>query len=83
MDFAVLAQQCAPTVAAQTIAAVVTHESRSNPFAIGINGGARISPPARDPRRGRRNGFEALGDGAVDRSRPGADQQRQPAKARF
>jgi type IV secretion system protein VirB1 len=43
MDFAMLAQQCAPTVAVQTIAAVVSHESRTNPFAIGINGGARIS----------------------------------------
>ena len=43
VDFAMLAQQCAPSVAIETIAAVVTHESRSNPFAIGINGGTRIS----------------------------------------
>jgi type IV secretion system protein VirB1 len=43
VDFPALAQQCAPTVAIETIAAIVTHESRSNPFAIGINGGARIS----------------------------------------
>ena len=43
VDFSALAQQCAPTVAIQTIAAVVTRESRSNPFAIGINGGIRIS----------------------------------------
>ena len=42
-DFHELAQRCAPTVAPETIAAVVTHESRANPFAIGINGGARIS----------------------------------------
>lgn len=43
IDLPVLAQQCAPTVAIETIVAVVTHESRTNPFAIGINGGARIS----------------------------------------
>lgn len=43
MDFAALAQQCAPTVAIETIAAVVSYESRGNPFAIGINGGVRIS----------------------------------------
>lgn len=43
LDFNALAQQCAPTVAIETIAAVVTHESRTNPFAIGINGGTRIS----------------------------------------
>lgn len=42
-DFPALAQQCAPTVAIATIAAVVTIESRSNPFAIGINGGTQIS----------------------------------------
>lgn len=43
MDFVAIAQQCAPTVAVETMTAVVTHESRRNPFAIGINGGARIS----------------------------------------
>ena len=43
LSFPALAQQCAPTVAVETIAAVVSHESRTNPFAIGINGGARIS----------------------------------------
>ena len=43
VDFDVLAQQCAPSVTIETIAAVVSHESRHNPFAIGINGGARIS----------------------------------------
>ena len=42
-ELALLAQECAPTVAIETIAAVVSHESRSNPFAIGINGGARLS----------------------------------------
>lgn len=43
IDFPALAQQCAPTVAIETISAVVSHESRTNPFAIGINGGARIT----------------------------------------
>lgn len=43
MDFVALAQQCAPTVAIETMAAVVAHESGRNAFAIGINGGARIS----------------------------------------
>lgn len=43
MDFVALAQQCAPTVAIETIAAVVAHESGRNAFAIGINGGARIT----------------------------------------
>ena len=43
IDFDILAQQCAPSVAIETIAALVSHESRRNPFAIGINGGARIS----------------------------------------
>lgn len=42
-DLQALAQQCAPTVAHQTIEAVVRHESGANPFAIGINGGARIT----------------------------------------
>ena len=43
LDFQVLAQQCAPTIAVETIAAVVSHESKLNPFAIGVNGGTRIS----------------------------------------
>jgi type IV secretion system protein VirB1 len=34
-----LAKQCAPTVAPQTIQALVTKESAHNPFAIGINSG--------------------------------------------
>lgn len=42
-DLQALAQQCAPTVAYQTIQAVVQHESGAKPFAIGINGGARIT----------------------------------------
>lgn len=43
MDFADLAQTCAPSVAVATMEAIVTHESRTKPFAIGINGGTRIS----------------------------------------
>ena len=43
MDFIAIVQQCAPSVAVETMAAVVTHESRRNPFAIGVNGGTRIS----------------------------------------
>jgi type IV secretion system protein VirB1 len=43
IDFDILAQQCAPTVAVQTITQVVMHESRMKPYAIGVNGGARIS----------------------------------------
>ena len=43
MDFIAMAQQCAPSIAVETMAAVVSHESRHNPFAIGINGGTRIS----------------------------------------
>lgn len=43
IDLIFLSQQCAPTVAIETITALVSHESRTNPFAIGINGGARIS----------------------------------------
>ena len=38
-----LARQCAPTVAIETMVALVAHESRQNPFAIGINGGVRLS----------------------------------------
>lgn len=39
MDFSVLAQQCAPTVHAQTMHAVVATESSFNQFAIGVVGG--------------------------------------------
>ena len=37
-----LAQQCAPTVAPETLLAVVQTESRYNPNAIGVNRGARL-----------------------------------------
>lgn len=39
MEFIALAQQCAPTVAPQTMAAVVNVESGYNPYAIGVVGG--------------------------------------------
>ena len=43
LNLLALADQCAPTVARQTIVALVTHESKQNPFAVGVNGGTRIS----------------------------------------
>ncbi|HHG4294290.1 TPA: lytic transglycosylase domain-containing protein [Pseudomonas aeruginosa] len=46
LDFLALAQQCAPTVAPQTMAAVVHVESRFNPFAIGVVGGRLARQPA-------------------------------------
>lgn len=42
MDFVALAQQCAPWVAPQTLAAIVKTESAFQPLAIGINGGAKL-----------------------------------------
>jgi len=39
LDFIALAQECAPTVAHQTMAAVVRVESGFNPYAIGVVGG--------------------------------------------
>ena len=43
MDFVALAQQCAPSVAPQTMAAIVKTESGFRPLAIGVNGGARLA----------------------------------------
>ena len=40
MEFLALAQQCAPLVAPQTMAAIVRTESGFRPLAIGVNGGA-------------------------------------------
>lgn len=42
MDFVALAQQCAPLVAPQTMAAIVKTESGFRPLAININGGGRL-----------------------------------------
>lgn len=45
IDLPALYQQCAPNVAPQTMAAVVTVESARNPFAIGVVGGALPKQP--------------------------------------
>lgn len=42
MDFIALAQECAPWVAPETLAAIVKTESGFKPLSIGINGGARL-----------------------------------------
>lgn len=46
MDFLALAQQCAPAVHPQTMAAVAHVESGFNPFAIGVVGGRLERQPA-------------------------------------
>lgn len=46
LEFLALAQECAPTVAPQTMAAVVKVESSYNPFAIGVVGGRLARQPA-------------------------------------
>ncbi len=45
VPFLVLAQQCAPTVAPQTMAAIVQVESGFNPYAIGVVGGRLVRQP--------------------------------------
>lgn len=42
VEFLALAQQCAPAVAPQTLAAIIRTESGFNPLAIGINSGASL-----------------------------------------
>lgn len=42
IDFIELARQCAPTVAPETLAAIVKTESKFQPFAIGLNSNARL-----------------------------------------
>lgn len=42
LDFLLLAQQCAPLVAPETMRAIVKTESGFNPLSIGVNGGARL-----------------------------------------
>ena len=42
MDFIALAQECAPAVAHQTLAAIVKTESGFKPLAIGVNRGHRL-----------------------------------------
>lgn len=43
MDFSVLAQECAPWVAHETMAAIVKTESAFRPLAIGVNGKSQLS----------------------------------------
>jgi len=45
LEFLALAQECAPTVAPQTMAAVVSVESGYNPYAIGVVGGRLARQP--------------------------------------
>lgn len=45
LDFLLLAEQCAPTVAPQTMAAIVQVESTFNPYAIGVVGGVLQRQP--------------------------------------
>lgn len=42
MDFVLLVQLCAPMVAPETMLAIIRAESGFNPWAIGVNGGARL-----------------------------------------
>ena len=42
MDFALLAAECAPWVATQTMAAIVRTESKFNPLAINVNAKVRL-----------------------------------------
>lgn len=46
LEFLALAEQCAPTVAPQTMAAVVHVESSFNPYAIGVVGGRLARQPS-------------------------------------
>lgn len=48
LDVMVLAQQCAPAVHPQTMAAIVKVESGGNPFAIGVVGGRLERQPANE-----------------------------------
>lgn len=43
LDFTTLSRKCAPSVAPATMAAIVKTESNFNPFAIGVNNGARLN----------------------------------------
>lgn len=45
LEFLALAQECAPTVAPQTMAAIVNVESGYNPYAIGVVGGRLARQP--------------------------------------
>ena len=47
-DFVAMAQQCAPAVAPQTLAAIVRIESGFNPYAIGVVHGRLVRQPRRE-----------------------------------
>lgn len=49
MDFIALAQECAPWVAPQTLAAIVKTESVFNPLAIGVNNAEQLTRQPRTP----------------------------------
>lgn len=50
LDFVALAQECAPQVPHQTLAAIVKTESGFRPLTIGVNGGSRLArQPANKP----------------------------------
>lgn len=45
MDLATLVMVCAPFVSNNTMMAVIHHESRGNPWALGVNGSQRFKRP--------------------------------------
>lgn len=62
LDFLVLAEQCAPNVAPQTMAAIVQVESTFNPYAIGVVGGVlQRQPTAKDEAVATAEALEANG----------------------
>ncbi|MBN3786110.1 lytic transglycosylase domain-containing protein [Burkholderia sp. Ac-20353] len=62
VDFAMLAQQCAPTVHPTTLQAVVKTESGFNPYAIGVVGGRLARQPrTRDEAVATARALEAAG----------------------
>ncbi|KVL70347.1 lytic transglycosylase domain-containing protein [Burkholderia ubonensis] len=62
LDFATLAQQCAPSVHPTTLQAVVKTESGFNPYAIGVVGGRLVRQPrSRDEAVATARALEAAG----------------------
>ena len=43
IDIHALAHECAPSVSLTTMVAIVKHESKNDPYAVGINGRTRIT----------------------------------------
>src|SRR4051812_42849159 len=50
IDFVDMAATCAPNVHIRTLSSIVRHESGLNPFAIGVNGGAKLQRQPRNKR---------------------------------